>query len=83
MRTYWKAFAAAWGASAGIASLLLMIAAVNYVTGANPPDDTDSPSARSGLALHTDHRTGCQYLSALFGGVTPRLDGQGKQVGCR
>ena len=45
-------------------------------------DDTDSKIARSDLKLHTDHGTGCQYLSALRGGVTPRIDEHGKHMGC-
>lgn len=43
-------------------------------------DETDSPSQRSGLALRTDHGTGCQYLVSLYGGITPRMDSSGKQV---
>lgn len=53
-----------------------------------PHDDTD-PSRewwgrpRSGLALYTDAKTGCQYVKAgLFGGITPRLDEQGRPI-CR
>lgn len=50
-------------------------------------DDTDDKNSgrRSGMTLHTDYRTGCQYLSAgLFGsGLTPRLDEAGHHVGCR
>ena len=38
---------------------------------------------RSGMEPKTDALTGCQYLSAPGGGLTPRLDGQGKQIGCR
>lgn len=35
---------------------------------------------RSSLKLHTDAMTGCQYLSTSGGGITPRLDSQGKQI---
>lgn len=55
----------------------------------NPYDDTDPTvrewwgRSRSGLALYTDHKTGCQYVKAgLFGGITPRLDEQGRPI-CR
>lgn len=48
-----------------------------------PHDDTDPPDGRSGLTLSTDHRTGCQYLGRPLGGLTPRLDGTGKHLGCR
>ena len=42
-------------------------------------DDTDGES-RSGLRLRTDARTGCQYLESTGGGLTPRLDRNGKHV---
>ena len=50
-----------------------------------PYDTTDDElnSERSGLRLHTDNLTGCQYLSTFLGGPTPRLDAEGKHVGCR
>lgn len=35
---------------------------------------------RFGLKLHTDAMTGCQYLSTSGGGITPRLDSQGRQI---
>ncbi|WP_020471552.1 DUF6440 family protein [Zavarzinella formosa] len=44
-------------------------------------DDTDNPNdSRSGMMVYTDHRTGCQYLGTVFGGITPRLDRDGKPV---
>ena len=45
-------------------------------------DTTDNPEnmKRSGLGLYTDHRTGCQYLGTLFGGLTPRLYADGTHV---
>ena len=51
-----------------------------------PLDDTDNAATeeRSGLGLYTDNFTGCQYLSSDFmGGITPRLDGSGRHVGCK
>ncbi len=52
-----------------------------------PVDSTDPPDGRSGLSLFTDHQTGCQYLGLRGinggGGIIPRLDGQGRHVGCR
>lgn len=48
-----------------------------------PFDDSDSPEGRSGLTPRTDHKTGCQYLESKFGGLTPRVDGNGAHVGCR
>lgn len=54
---------------------LLDLAEVGY-------DDTDGDQSRSGMALHVDAKTGCEYLSAQFGGITPRLDTSGKHMGC-
>lgn len=49
-----------------------------------PRDDSDAlDGARSNLAVRTDARTGCQYLETGRGGITPRLDVAGRQVGCR
>lgn len=36
-------------------------------------DSTDGES-RSGLGLHTDNLTGCQYLASPHGGLVPRFD---------
>jgi len=43
-----------------------------------PRDDSDSPTARSGMMVLTDHLTDCQYL--YKGSLTPRLDAAGKQI---
>ena len=45
-----------------------------------PHDDTDPPGARSGLALYTDAKTGCQYVGKLFGGIAPRVDHEGRHL---
>jgi hypothetical protein len=46
-----------------------------------PTDDSDLDwRTRSELRVHTDYRTGCQYFSGLLGGVTPRLDRDGRQI---
>jgi hypothetical protein len=42
-------------------------------------DSTDGES-RSGLGLHTDNLTGCQYLSSSRGGLIPRLDSDGTHI---
>lgn len=65
-------------------ALLMYIAlkiAYSAVTGEFQKDDTDG-AKRSGMMLHTDNKTGCQYLSVLNGGITPRRDNQGNQLGC-
>lgn len=46
-----------------------------------PYDDSDTADARSGLSIHRDALTGCEYLSR-WGSLTPRLDRSGKHV-CR
>lgn len=35
---------------------------------------------RNSLTIETDYLTGCQYFESLRGGITPRLDKDGKQV---
>lgn len=42
-------------------------------------DNTDGES-RSGLGLHTDNLTGCQYLSSPRGDLVPRLDKDGIHI---
>lgn len=60
-----------WGAKAAIA--------FGWIDGAY--DATDGPNGeRSNMALRTDHGTGCQYLETLWGGITPRMGPDGKQV---
>lgn len=46
-------------------------------------DDTDKGSwggGRSGIKPVTDALTGCQYLVSQHGGITPRLDSEGKHI---
>ena len=49
-------------------------------SGSGRKDSTDGPEGRSGMLLHTDHATGLQYLSIQFGGITPRLDRDGRHM---
>ena len=48
-------------------------------------DDTDQGEwgGRGGMALRTDSMTGCQYLEASGGGLTPRISASGKHFGCK
>ena len=49
----------------------------------NSFDDTDNIKGKqvSKLNLYIDYGTGCHYLkSGIFGGLTPRLDKEGKHV---
>jgi hypothetical protein len=43
-------------------------------------DDTDPAGGRSDMRILTDARTSCQYLMASRGGLTPRLDKDGKHM---
>ncbi len=46
-----------------------------------PPDDSDTSYAqRSGMWVRRDALTGCQYLEGARGGITPRLDADGKHI---
>jgi len=49
-------------------------------------DDSDPEpegwGRRSGIQVRTDSLTGCQYLETTSGGITPRVDGNGRHVGC-
>jgi hypothetical protein len=52
----------------------------------NPVDDSDIDYwNRSGMAVHTDNLTGCQYLATglIFrSALMPRLDAEANHVGC-
>lgn len=67
-----------------IISLLILVSiAIQFTGGGFDRDDTDG-SERSGLKLHTDHGTGCQYVSTPGGGITPRMSVDGTtHHGCR
>ena len=44
-------------------------------------DDTDASSwGRSGMKIYTDHKTGVQYLGAERGGLTVRIDRDGRPM---
>lgn len=55
----------------------IITAALNYFEVGY--DSTDG-EARSGMRLHTDALTGCQYLSNPQGGITPRLNQNGQHL---
>lgn len=44
-------------------------------------DDSDAgPAERSGMTIHTDHKTGLQYVSTVKGGLHPRLTATGEHM---
>ncbi|MFD1197395.1 hypothetical protein ACFQ3K_03505 [Brucella gallinifaecis] len=45
-------------------------------------DDDSDGSYRSGMSVRRDALTGCEYLEGRYGGLTPRLGPDGRQV-CR
>lgn len=63
--------------------LFVIVLGITLLGRCAPRDDTDPPGERSGMSLYIDHRTGCQYLGIPFGGITPRVDGAGRHVGCK
>ena len=59
-----------------VIALLLVLRVFSPVT-----DTTDQDFwHRSGMAVYTDNATGLQYLASPYGGMTPRLDRDGKQM---
>ena len=47
-----------------------------------PLDATDNhiTGIRSNLTILVDHGTGCEYLKSVSGGLTPRINPQGKHI---
>lgn len=45
-------------------------------------DSTDGEK-RSDMAIYTDNLTGCEYLGASKGGLTPRISINGDHMGCK
>ena len=79
-REFWK------GVRREIGELLLFVIVIAGLYGISTwqRDSTDQQgwfTPRSGLIVRTDNLTGCQYL--VDNGITPRLDKNGKQIGCR
>ena len=63
----------------GIISLLSIITSMSNPLGYDETDDREK-GIRSNMIMFTDHGTGCQYLGRAFGGLTPRLDIEGKPI---
>ena len=68
----------------GIAMIYVIVVVVMYLGGSifQSYDDTDDAAngERSGVALITDHGTGCEYLQSSQGHLTPRLNSDGNQI---
>lgn len=54
----------------------VILSVINWET-----DDSDVDFwNRSGFSVHTDNKTGLQYISVPFGGITPRLNVDGTHM---
>lgn len=63
--------------------MLVMQATSWVIDSVYSKDNSDPIDGRSGFVIMTDSLTGCQYLqSGIFGGLSPRYDGNDKQI-CR
>lgn len=78
-RSPWRS-PTAWLVAALIVTVLLSVAGCEG-SPAQPAkaDQKPVPSFYS-VSLYTDPDTGCEYLAQYRGGITPRLDRNGKQV---
>ena len=62
-----------------LAWLFITLAMHYWRIGFDATDDVDA-GRRSGVALRIDHGTGCQYIEGQGGGITPRLDRDGRHI---
>lgn len=60
-----------------VCAILAVLIMMHWASAPNH-DTTDAPDIHSGLRVYTDHATGVQYVSTMLGGVTPRIDRNGK-----
>lgn len=67
-------------AVAWICASIIVLGLIESIVGYPQKDDTDPSGGRSGLKIHTDSGTGCQYLSVSGCGVTPRLSADGHPI---
>ncbi len=75
-------FTAGWqfglGGAFAWAIAVSALSVVGHVT--KPYDDCDGAQERCGLRVHTDAKTGLQYLSTPGGGIVPRMGADGQQI---
>jgi len=71
-----------WARWAKIILAIAVCATLLALAGCGPrqQDDSDPVEGSSGMKPRTDALTGCQYLTYPNGGITPRMDRDGKQV---
>ena len=61
-----------------IAAIVFIVVVVAALHGRSSRDSTDPKDGRSGLVLYTDAATGVQYVGTIMGGLTVRVDRDGK-----
>lgn len=69
---------------AGWFAVIWFIGLALYVSpfGRDDSDDRGWFARRSGVEPVIDRATGCQYLRTKDGGIAPRMDKNGRQLGC-
>jgi hypothetical protein len=71
-----------WAAAMTL-SAVLGVVAFSALPWGRDDSDPGSWGPRSGLIVYVDARTGCNYLGGGHsGGITPRLDRNGRHIGC-
>jgi hypothetical protein len=63
-----------------ITAFILIAVLISALLGYGMDDSDASAWNRSGLKLHTDHLTGCQYFQAPNGGLLQRVDRDGRHI---
>jgi hypothetical protein len=63
-----------------LSAIVIMAFGIYGLLGYNMDDSDASAFNRSGLSVHTDHLTGCQYFQAPNGGLVQRLDRDGRHI---
>lgn len=71
-----------YGILRGFMGILFSIGAMAFVADYYSEKDSTDGDKRSGMGLHVDNETGCEYLSAPGGGLYPRQTSLGKHKGC-
>ena len=87
MKDFWKGFYLACGVACAVGCMQFFDGLVTWASnsihdglGAKPIDNGDvSWAKRSGMNVHTDALTGCQYLETRSA-ITPRMGADGRQI---
>lgn len=64
-----------------VGAVIVVIAGMGIGSNYMPTDSTDaSAELRSDMVIFNDYGTGLQYLGSRRGGLTPRLDADGRHM---